>query len=331
MDCADINKGWDDPRGDEHFKKTRLRADHANKGAKRIFFEMRCQIGGKLHCATSALTPATSQNAGGRPMILDLCMAPGGFAASVLKADSDALVCGISLPISQGGHDMLLPNWQSDTRVQVQFLDITMLAVEIDVTDIPDSRPDAANFLPDRPFYGDRFDLVLCDGQVLRMHPRAEYREKREAWRLLTSQLVLATQRIKKDGKMVILLHKLDAFHTILLLHTLSKFASLQLFKPVKEHAVQSSLYVVAEHIQPESTYFQEAVTTWKNKWRIATFGSEAEYEESKVLSNSIVGDVLRDFGTKLIELGEPIWAVQSAALRKAPWSDMKYVVGRKE
>jgi 23S rRNA U2552 (ribose-2'-O)-methylase RlmE/FtsJ len=264
-------------------------------------------------------------------MILDLCMAPGGFAASVLKADSDALVCGISLPISQGGHDMLLPNWQSDTRVQVQFLDITMLAVEMDVTDIPDSRPDAANFLPDRPFYGDRFDLVLCDGQVLRMHPRAEYREKREAWRLLTSQLVLATQRIKKDGKMVILLHKLDAFHTILLLHTLSKFASLQLFKPVKKHAVRSSLYVVAEHIQPESTYFQEAVTTWKNKWRIATFESEAEYEESKVLSNSIVGDVLRDFGTKLIELGEPIWAVQSAALRKAPWSDMKYVVGRKE
>jgi hypothetical protein len=144
MDCADINKGWDDPRRDEHFKKTRLRADHANKGTKRIFFEMMCQIGGELHCATFALTPATSQK--GRPMILDLCMALGGFAASVLKADSDALVCGISLPISQGGHDMLLPNWQSDTRVQVQFLDITMLAVEMGVTDIPDSHPDAANF-----------------------------------------------------------------------------------------------------------------------------------------------------------------------------------------
>jgi hypothetical protein len=81
-------------------------------------------------------------------------MAPGGFAASVLQANSDALVCGISLPISQGGFDMLLPDWQADTRVQVQFLDITMLAAEMDVTDIPVEHPDAANFLSDCPFCG---------------------------------------------------------------------------------------------------------------------------------------------------------------------------------
>jgi 23S rRNA U2552 (ribose-2'-O)-methylase RlmE/FtsJ len=286
--------------------------------AKRNFFTMMCQIGGEMHRATSALTPATSQN--GRPIILDLCMAPGGFAASVLEANSNALVCGISLPISQGGHDMLLPMWQSDTRVQVQFLDITMLAAEMDFTDIPADHPDAANFLLDRPFYGERFDLIFCDGQVLRMHTRAKYREKCEAWRLLTSQLVLAMQRIKKDGKIVVLLHKLDACHTILLLHTLSQFSSLQLFKPIKKHAIQSSFYVVAGDIEPESTYFQTAVTTWKNEWRIATFGTEAEYEENKALSDSVVGGVLRDFGTKLIELGEPIWAVQSAALRKAPF-----------
>jgi len=318
MHCADIDKGWDNPQGDHHFKKKRFQADHANMAGKRIFFEMMCQIGGEMHRATSALTPATSQNR--RSIILDLCMAPGGFAASVLKANSDALVCGISLPISQGGHDMLLPNWQSDTRVQVQFLDITMLAAEMDVTDIPAEHPDAANFLPDRPFYGDRFDLIFCDGQVLRMHPRAEYREKREAWRLLTSQLVLAMQRIKKNGKIVILLHKLDAPNTILLLHTLSKFSSLQLFKPIKKHAIRSSFYVVAGQIQPESTYFQTAVTTWKNEWRIATFGTEAEYDENKALSDSVVKDVLRDFGTRLIELGEPIWEVQSAALRNAPF-----------
>jgi len=117
-------------------------------------------------------------------------------------------------------------------------------------------------------------------------------------------------QRIKKDGKIVILLHKLDAPNTILLLHTFSKFSSLQLFKPIKKHAIWSSFYIVAGQIQPESTHFQTAVTTWENEWRIATFGTEAEYHENKALSESIVRDVLRDFSTRLIKLEEPIWEV---------------------
>jgi hypothetical protein len=141
-----------------------------------------------------------------------------------------------------------------------------MLAAEIDVTNIPIDHPDAANFLLDRLFYGERFDLIFCDGQVLRMHPRAENREKCELWRLLTSQLVLAMQRVKRDGKIVVLLHKLDAYYTISLLHTLSKFSLLQLFKPIKKHAVKLLIYVIAGHIQSESTYFQAAVTMWKNK-----------------------------------------------------------------
>jgi hypothetical protein len=52
---------------------------------------------------------------------------------------------------------MLLPDWKS--RTQVHFIDITEFSLE---------HPDAANFLPDRPFYDERFNLVFCDGQVLR-------------------------------------------------------------------------------------------------------------------------------------------------------------------
>jgi 23S rRNA U2552 (ribose-2'-O)-methylase RlmE/FtsJ len=274
------------------------------------------QIGGELHRATSALTAESAYN--GNPNLLDLCMAPGGFATSVLDVNNDATIRGLSLPISQGGHDMLLPNWKNDSRIQVHFLDITMLAAEMDFANIPDEHPDAANFLSDRPFYGERFDLIFCDGQVLRAHHRTEYREKREAWQLLTSQLVLAMQRIKKDGKIVVLLHKLDAWNTISLLHTLSKFSSLQLFKPTKKHAIRSSFYVVAGQMQPESACFQAAVASWKNEWRIATFGSDAEYDQNKAQPDGTVSNVLREFGSKLIKLGEPIWMVQSAALRKS-------------
>lgn len=277
---------------------------------------MMCQIGDELHEVTSALSltsPFTTN-----PAILDLCMAPGGFTASVFKRNCYARVCGISLPVSRGGHEMILPNWQSDPRIRVRFLDITMLAAEMDVTNIPAEHPDATNFVFDRPFYGEAFELVFCDGQVLRTHSRAEYREKREAWRLLTSQLVLALQRVKQSGKIVILLHKLEAWDTVLLLYTLRKFSSLQLFKPQRKHAIRSSFYVVAEQIQTQSPLFQASVTTWKEEWYIATFGSETEYRDNQARFYGIVGQVLSEFGTELLELGQPIWEVQSAALRKA-------------
>lgn len=274
------------------------------------------QIGEELNKKTSALLLPSALDRS--PSVLDLCMAPGGFTAFVLKRNRSARVYGISLPPSQGGHKIRIPNWQMNSRIQISFLDITMLAAEMDVADVPTGHPDAANFLPDRPFHGKNFDLIFCDGQVLRTHSRAGYREEHEAWRLLTSQLVLALQRVKVDGKIVALLHKLDAWDTIVLLHTLSKFSSLRLFKPKKKHAIRSSFYVVAERIQPQSVGALQAVATWKKEWRIATFGSDTEYEESRIQSSESVDNVLSSFGTELIRIGRPIWKIQSDALRKA-------------
>ena len=274
-----------------------------------------CQIGDELHNSTKALSLPSARSR--RPSVLDLCMAPGGFTASMLKRNPNAKACGISLPPSQGGHKILLPNWQTNSRIQVCFLDITMLAAEMDATDIPAEHPDAANFLPDRPYHGEQFDLIFCDGQVLRMHPRAEYRERHKAWRLLTSQLVLALQRIRANGKIVALLHKVDAWDTVVLLYTLSKFSSLRLFKPEKKHAIRSSFYVVAEQIQPQSVDALHAVATWRNEWYIATSGTDAEYRQNRIGSYGNVHEV-SDFGTQLIRLGEPIWGIQSAALSKA-------------
>ncbi len=59
-------------------------------------------------------------------------------------------------------------------RVQILFTDITMLATEhgVDMDNIPTEHPDAAKFKPLRPYEGKQYDLVLCDGQVLRTQKR---------------------------------------------------------------------------------------------------------------------------------------------------------------
>ena len=250
------------------------------------------------------------------PKFLDLCMAPGGFSQFLIDLYPNAEVCGISLPPSSGGHEMLLD--LEDPRVKVQLLDITMLASEMqtsekDTLKIPQNHPDAGNFRTDRPYLSETFDLVICDGQVLRTHERLEYRERVEAGRLFVSQLVIGLSRIRKGGTMVVLLHKLEAWRNMKLLDVFNKFSYVQLFKPQRRHALRSSFYMIATDVQPQNPYASEAVDSWKKAWIVATFGSP---EEKSSLEQ--VQEVLTSFGEQYLRLGNPIWSIQKIALEKS-------------
>jgi hypothetical protein len=171
-------QGWENEAGDAYFQNQRKCADHADARTKVGFFRLMRTIGLELHDATSALT--ISSNGNSRPAILDLCMAPGGFSSAALHLNQSAYLRGVSLPPSQGGHDMLLKeHWSTtdpDAGIYISFRDITLLADEMGTpaSSIPVSHPDAASFSSDRPFLNHKFDLVFCDGQVLRTHERLE-------------------------------------------------------------------------------------------------------------------------------------------------------------
>lgn len=184
---ADVHlqpQGWEDPAGDTWFQNQRSRADNADHKIKTGFFKLMRGIGLELDLATSALTIPQPmdfrQSRSSRPAILDLCMAPGGFTLAALSRNPRALVRGISLPPDEGGHEMLLnKKWSStnpQSQIYVSFRDITLLADEMGVptSAIPPSHPDAESFSSDRPFLGQEFDLVFCDGQVLRTQERQE-------------------------------------------------------------------------------------------------------------------------------------------------------------
>ena len=110
-------------------------------------------------------------------------MAPSGYTWSLPQVNPDARIICITLLPEMGGHPMRLPYGNEDPRVQVVFMGITMMASEFGtpVPEIASRHPEAANFITPTPYQDADFDIVLCDGQVLRTHRRAEYRQDREA------------------------------------------------------------------------------------------------------------------------------------------------------
>ncbi|KAH7112371.1 hypothetical protein EDB81DRAFT_953665 [Dactylonectria macrodidyma] len=276
-ELAELRKmGWNNPKGDAFFKKQRRNADEGNERIAVYFYRLMKTIGHELQDHASAFTAHGSKSE--PPSILDMCMAPGGFLATALGLNPESHALAFSLPTSMGGHHAFLPE---NPNVEKRFLDITMLATDMGVQDTPTDHPDTQNFLPQHLKPGQHFDLIICDGQVLRTHSRASYREKREARRLVTTQLALGLEHVKEGGTMIVLFHKVEAWGTVAILRRFHKFASVRLFKPKSGHAKRSSFYMIATDIQSQHPEAVLAVVQWKNIWRAATFGSDEEYERT--------------------------------------------------
>lgn len=131
----------------------------------------------QMQTETYALMPSQP---GASLRVLDICMAPGGYAATILKLNPQAEIYGITLGTETGGHQLLIP--KGDLTCVLE-LDVTLLLEEFSDREAPASHPDYANFLQERPFRDHRFDIVFCDGMKLRQHARATYREENEAVR----------------------------------------------------------------------------------------------------------------------------------------------------
>ncbi len=222
---------------------------------------------------------------------------------------------GFSLPIHEGCHALLLPKRLAST---VKFLDLTMLAADMGMQELRQHHPDVHNFLPEELQSEMVFDLVICDGQVLRTQHLPSYREVREARRLIVTQLALGLQHIRPGGTMVILLRKVEAWETILTLRLFSKMSTMALFKPGKYHAKRSSFYLVAKNIVTEHPNARPAIDEWKRRWTLATFGSQEELDGLIRGRKETLPGVLGAFGPELIQHGEAVWEVQANALSKA-------------
>ncbi|KAH7187610.1 hypothetical protein DER44DRAFT_816495 [Fusarium oxysporum] len=294
-----FHEGWENPAGDRHFHKQRREADKTDKQTSKYHYRLMQKIGEEIHNTTMGLATRTSPGT-----ILDMCVAPGGFLATAKRLNPGAEVMGFSLPPSDGGYSVLLPE---DKESSVRFLDITMLAADMGVTTLPEDHQDIGKFLHRQFKETQLFELVICDGQVLRTHTREPYREPREPTRLKTVQLALGLEHLKPGGTMLVLFHKLG-----------SKFSSVRLFKPRVGHATRSSFYMVASNVQSQHPNARLAVKKWKEVWRAATFGSEEDFIEAFCDAGPSAEKLLEEFGSELVSHGREIWPVQAQALARA-------------
>ncbi|KAM0248136.1 hypothetical protein ACHAQJ_009581 [Trichoderma viride] len=309
-------KGWENKAGDVFFEKQRQQADHPSGKTISFFYNMMKGIANEMNQATGALRVRVKGP--GKAQILDFCTAPGGFLESAIKMNSGARATAFSLPPTQGGHEVIMP---LGSNVTFKYADVTMFAGDLGYTDmVPEENPEAESFVLGRSISPEqRFHLVFCDGQVLRTHVRAAYRERWESRRLTATQLAIGLEHVSPGGTMVVLLHKLDATDTASLVYTFSRFSSIKLFKPSRAHAKRSSFYMIATNIQNDSPHAREAIEDWKLMWRIMTFGSDEERQKAAE-GHMDEQQLVEQFGPDLVRLGKGIWEIQAGALEKAPF-----------
>ncbi|KAF3390698.1 hypothetical protein DPV78_011308 [Talaromyces pinophilus] len=213
------DRGAKSHEADAYFANQRNQTDTQTHQKRQYFFDKMQKMAMEMQYLSGAWKIRSQNDSGTRSgRILDLSMAPGGLLAVAMRMNPGSEAVAFSLSTSKGGTEILLESVKGFTVEGTGFLDITMLAADMEVTTIPTQHPDAGNFFTKRQLAETEiFDLVLCDGQGQLNHGRASYREgqKREPIRLLMSELVLDLEHLRPGGTMIFLLHKVDAWETV--------------------------------------------------------------------------------------------------------------------
>ena len=270
-----------------------------------------------LNRATGAFQLAVNREA----MVLDLCMAPGAFVDCALRSNPSAKVNALTLPEDQGGYRVLLDDWTESNRLEIQFKDVTMFAAEFGIPSVPDTHPDREALRQEWPYQVEQYDLVICDGQVLRNQPKGVYGPRLEPARIISSQLYLGLKRMREGGTMIILLHRAYTPRVFRLIHMFDQFSDIKLVKSAKNHAYRSSFYLVAMNIQTYHEAFNRMISLCSTVWMRSTF----EYDNEGILES--VSDwafpeqspgkqsEIEEYGARFIDLARPIWKIQATGL----------------
>ncbi|KAI1360926.1 hypothetical protein F5Y08DRAFT_343154 [Xylaria arbuscula] len=289
-----------------------LRVEGSQHPDKERFFNTMKIVGREIQSATSFFTIPSSN--GRLPLrILDMGMAPGAFLQLAMEMNPDALAHAFTLPVENGGLEVQVA--LDSNAATIELVDVNMLAADLGVDVIPQYHPDAHKFSPRKLYPHDIFHLAICDAQVPSSNLQDAYRKRYEQTRLMYAQLAIALDHMGVGGSMLVFIHKIEAWDSIMLIRSFCMFSDVKLFKPTKVHAKRSSCYMVATNIQSKHEEAIKSVISWKQLWKTATFDTETMFNSLFESQNPSVPDVLEDFGPMLAILGNEAWEIQANAL----------------
>lgn len=318
---TDFLKGWSSPEGDLAARKQQERADNADLDGRARFYDMMIEIATQMQQNTdflACISPSILKHVGAQ--VLDICMAPGGYAAAVLNYNPKAEVYGITLARNEGGH--IISDKLMQRIKQIEYQDVTFYIPQgstIEQKQKLDLHEEKNRFIEKQPFGSLEFDLIFCDGQTLRTHKRSEYRGfgDKEPVRLRNSQLIIALDRIKTGGTMVIKLHNLgDDWETARFTCDMTQFCTVKTFKPQPFHGHKGSFYLICSNVNRgvKLTELREKLAA---QWWILCDGSGEDDSLAKVNAERLV----MDWGHDLIRLGKYIWDDQRRWLSSKNWA----------
>ncbi|KZV64484.1 hypothetical protein PENSPDRAFT_669002 [Peniophora sp. CONT] len=242
---------------------------------------------------------------------LDIGCCPGGFSSYILEANPKAIGTGISLEVSQGGHEYLLEE-HLRSRFELIWADVTKYRLGPLCTN-------AATYTP-LPFshlsHPNGFALVLLDGHALRntagpslsaLHTLAD--------RLLISQLIIAFDVIRAGGTIVMKLNDIRNPTTKRLLYLFDALAAdVRTWKPVCIHATRPTFYIIARGIRcgPSAHSFGSVQEELQALWARLTMGQTMDGDS---LNFIVDGHTLKTtYARRLSELTNHIHVVQAQA-----------------
>jgi hypothetical protein len=246
-------------------------------------------------------------------------MAPGGFAATAASILPGSLIDAVTLPPEVGGYEVMAKG----VCQNIIYGDITMYSKDMAYEGIiSPQHPDHDKFQICQPFLGSLYDIVICGGAVVRDHSRESYRADCESRRLTVSQLVFAMNRLRPGGSVVLLLHRIESWDTVCILHAFNEFSNIQLYKDPNAHSIKSSFYLVAKNINLNHDAARESIVYWKALWKYLTFKEfgpiplplSSRYEST----DAFVRKLRDEFGPQFLRIAQPIWEIQTRAVRSA-------------
>ena len=227
-------------------------------------------------------------------------MAPGGFTTGFLKFNRFGHVFGIT-PHEREHGTKVVPRYNTkDDRVKVYFGD----------------------FVQDPPTFNEKFDLAVCNGEVFCVGPSGPAANPWRKWCFMHAQLIWSVNRLKQDGRLVILVDNIDSWPTIELLNTIRTFSSPGLFKAGRCHVMSGIFWIVANDVCPESEEAKKAIKHWTEILNYALDKGPDSDAWMPLYDGDVVLSFFHEYGTDFLKSAEPIWNSQADALHAAMETD---------